>query len=161
MSQQLINRSPDLKRLRDEGYDMEVRSGFLVMKDVPYVDSQKRVRRGMLVSKLDLAGDVTTTPSTHVMDFAGDYPCDSDGGRLDKIRNGSNRKTLLPGLEVDHTFSSKPMCGKYKDFHEKMTTYTEKQVDTTRKPKPLSLSYTRVLHVSCRSLHSRSIHVRC
>tara|TARA_Y100000815_G_scaffold210811_1_gene195258 strand:- start:841 stop:1968 length:1128 start_codon:yes stop_codon:yes gene_type:complete len=102
---------------------MEVRSGFLVMKDVPYVDSQKRVRRGMLVSKLDLAGDVTTTPSTHVMDFAGDYPCDSDGGRLDKIRNGSNRKTLLPGLEVDHTFSSKPMCGKYKDFHEKMTTY--------------------------------------
>jgi tRNA A37 threonylcarbamoyladenosine dehydratase len=123
MSQQLISRSPDLKRLRDDGYNIEVKSGFLIMRDVPYVDSQKQVRHGILVSKLDLAGDVTTTPSTHVMNFAGDYPCDRDGRRLDKMKHQSSNKTLLPGLDVNHSFSSKPTHGKYKDFYEKMTTY--------------------------------------
>ena len=29
MSQRLISLSPDLKRLRDEGYEVEVRAGFL------------------------------------------------------------------------------------------------------------------------------------
>ena len=123
MLQQLISRSPDLKRLRDDGYDIEAQNGFLIMRDVPYVDNRKCVRRGILVSKLDLAGDVTTTPSTHVMNFAGDYPCDKDGRQLDKMKHQSSKKTLLPGLEVNHSFSSKPTNGKYKNFYEKMTTY--------------------------------------
>src|SRR5437016_46394 len=36
MSYRPINRSPDLKRLRDEGYDLAIRSGFLLVKDIPY-----------------------------------------------------------------------------------------------------------------------------
>ena len=39
MSQRPISRSRDLKRLRDEGYDLEIRSGYLLAKDVPYVNS--------------------------------------------------------------------------------------------------------------------------
>ncbi len=39
MSRQLISRSPDLQRLEDEGYDLEIRSGYLLVKDVPYVNS--------------------------------------------------------------------------------------------------------------------------
>ena len=44
----LINHSPDLKKLRDEGYDLEVRSGHLLVKDVRYVNSHKKVARGVL-----------------------------------------------------------------------------------------------------------------
>src|SRR5690242_19173715 len=36
VSQQLISLSPDLKRLRDEGYNLEIRGGHLLVKDVPY-----------------------------------------------------------------------------------------------------------------------------
>ena len=66
MSQRPINRSRDLKALRDDGYDLEVRSGCLLVKDVPYVNSQKQVRRGILVIKLVLADDETGKPDTHV-----------------------------------------------------------------------------------------------
>jgi len=49
MSHQLINHSSDLKRLRDEGYDIEIKSGHLLVKDVPYVNSNKEVKRGIFL----------------------------------------------------------------------------------------------------------------
>lgn len=123
MSQQLISRSPDLKKLRDEGYDIEVRSGFLLVKDVPYVDGHQSIRRGTLVSELTLAGDRTAAPTTHVAMLVGDYPCDENGHPLEKIRF-SGRQKLAQDLIIDHTFSSKPAGGRmYRDYHEKMTTY--------------------------------------
>ena len=64
MSQRPINRSADLKKLRDEGYDLEIRSGCLLVKDVPYVNSRKEVKRGILVIKLVLADDETVEPDT-------------------------------------------------------------------------------------------------
>ncbi len=123
MSRQLISRNPDLKRLRDEGYDVEVRSGFLLLKDVPYVDGRQSIRRGTLVSELTLAGDTTATPSSHVAMFVGDYPCDQNGRPLEEIRL-SGRQELAQGLIIDHSFSSKPAGGRmYRDYREKMTTY--------------------------------------
>ena len=53
----LISRSPDLQRLQNEGYELDIRSGFLLVNSVPYVNSRKEVRRGTLVAKLALAGD--------------------------------------------------------------------------------------------------------
>jgi hypothetical protein len=124
MSQRLISRSADLKQLQDEGYDLEVRSGFLLIKHVPYVNAAKEVTYGVLVSKLELADDVTIKPSDHVGYFAGDAPCNSSGEPLAKIINSSSRQVLAEGLEVDHTFSSKPSSG-YADYHHKASTYVE------------------------------------
>jgi hypothetical protein len=123
MSQQLISRSPDLKRLRDEGYDVEIRSGHVLINDVPYVNAMKEVKLGTLVSELTLAGDVTTTPKTHVAFFVGEYPCSQDGSKLTKIEHGSGRQSLDQNLVIDHSFSAKPLSGSYGDFYEKMTTY--------------------------------------
>ena len=122
MLQQLINRSPDLKALMDDGYEIDIVSGHLVIHNVPYVNGQKRVKRGALVSTLDLAGDVTTTPSTHVAMFAGEHPCDREGRELNKIKHQSKQEPICDGLVIDHLFSSKPLGG-YKDYHHKMTTY--------------------------------------
>lgn len=122
MSQQLINRSPDLKRLRDEGYDVEVRSNYLLIKNIPYVNSNREIKFGVLVSELSLAGDVTTTPSTHVVYFAGNYPCNKDGSEIDQIKHQSQQTRLDQDIVVDHSFSSKPGGG-YKDYYVKMTTY--------------------------------------
>ena len=66
MSQKLINLSPDLKRLREEGYFIQIRGGLLVMRDVPYVNSQRQVLTGTLISTLNVAGEVARTPETHV-----------------------------------------------------------------------------------------------
>src|SRR5438093_183681 len=124
MSHQPVSRSPDLKRLRDEGYDVEVRSNHLLVTGVPYVNSQKVILRGTLVSELTLAGEVTTTPGTHVAMFIGDHPCNKDGSEIAQIKHGSANKDLGNGLVVNHSFSNKPPDG-YKDYYAKMTRYIE------------------------------------
>ncbi|MGW0294164.1 ThiF family adenylyltransferase [Streptomyces tuirus] len=122
MSPQLISRSPDLRRLQDEGYGIEVRSGLLLMHHVPYVDAQRTVRYGVLVSEMSLAGDVTVVPSTHVVMFIGAEPCDHLGQPLEALINSRGRQSPAPGVEVDFVFSSKPASG-YPDYYAKMTTY--------------------------------------
>jgi hypothetical protein len=124
MSQQPINLSPDLKALQEDGYEVEIVAGHLVIHNVPYVDANKQVKRGALVSKLDLAGDVATRPSTHVAMFAGEYPCDKNGRKLAKIKHQSSRQAIREGLIVEHSFSSKPPGSNgYDDYYRKMTTY--------------------------------------
>jgi ThiF family len=124
MSRQLISRSPDLKRLRGDGYEVEIRSNHLLVSHVPYVDADRGVRFGVLVSELTLAGDVTAKPSSHVVMFAGATPCDTDGHPLTKILNSSGRRDLADGVVIDHTFSSKPVgSGAFADYYEKVTAY--------------------------------------
>jgi hypothetical protein len=111
-----------LKRLQDEGYDLEVRSGFLLVKGVPYVNSKREIKRGTLVCKLILAGDVTAKPDDHVAYFEGDYPCRQDGAEIERIRNNSGRRFLADGIWIDHIFSARP-TPPYADYYEKVTTY--------------------------------------
>jgi len=122
MSPAPFSRSPDLKRLRDEGYFVQVQGGFLVMREVPYIDGQKQVRMGTLISSLNLAGDETRRPDTHVIYFDGDFPCQADGTPIQGISHQTNNFDLGHGLSAKHSFSSKPDTG-YSDYHHKMTSY--------------------------------------
>ena len=122
MSLQLISRSPDLARLRDEGFKVGVRAGHLVVDQVPYLNAQGELCFGVLASELTLAGNKTAKPSTHVVYFAGDYPCACNGQQLHKIAHQSHRRDLGDNLVVHHSFSSKPSAG-FEDYHHKMTTY--------------------------------------
>jgi hypothetical protein len=140
MSQRLINRSPDLKRLRDEGYEIEIRQGHLLIHAVPYVNASKQVRRGTLVSELSLAGDVTIKPSTHVVYFQGEFPCSQEGIPIEQVRHASGKQRLAAGIEIDHSFSNKPSAG-YEDYYAKMTQYAKiishpaKAVDSNADPR--------------------------
>lgn len=62
MSHPLISRSLDLKRLQDDGYEVEVRSDHLLLNHIPYVTENRNIKHGTLVSELTLAGDITTKP---------------------------------------------------------------------------------------------------
>jgi len=125
MSQRPISRSTDLMRLRNEGYDLEIRSDHLLVKDVPYVAAGRVVKRGILVMPLKLAGDVTVKPDNHVAHFIGEFPCRADGRLIDTIGNVSNGRTKLgEGVEIDQTFSAKPMpSGAYDNYYDKVTQY--------------------------------------
>ena len=122
MSRQPINLSPDLKQLEEDGYEIEIQSGHLILHNVPYVNAQRQVKLGKLVSVLDLAGDVTTKPKTHVAMFAGEHPCDRNGNKLRNMEHGSADQTICDGLVTNHSFSCKPREG-YSDYFQKMTTY--------------------------------------
>lgn len=128
MSTQLISLSPDLTKLKEDGYEVEIKADYLVIRNIPYVNSRKQVRHGAFVSDLSLAGGKTAPPQRHIMMFAGDHPCDKDGNKLDKIICETHLgKKLAEGLVVDYSFSRKLMEGAsmrdYKDYYEKVTTY--------------------------------------
>lgn len=123
MSPRPTSPSPDLARLQQEGYAIEVRDGFLLLHHIPYVDRDRRVSYGTLVSPLEMAGDVTAPPTNHVARFAGGEPCDQDGMPLEKIINERRVERLADGIEVAFSFSSKPLSGSYANYYDKMATY--------------------------------------
>lgn len=123
MSHKLISHSPDLKKLRDEGYEIEVKNAHLLVYNIPYVNSKRELSHGTLVTPLgDLAGDRTAKPQDHMIHFVGEHPCDNEGNIINGIQNSSEIKTLADGIEIYHSFSNKPPSG-YADYYEKVTTY--------------------------------------
>ena len=95
MSQRLIGLNPDLEQLRNEGYDLAIRGGYLVIQDVPYVTSQGVVERGTLISPLTLDdGEHTEKPNTHVCYWMGEHPCHGDGQPIRGFENQSPRQDL-------------------------------------------------------------------
>jgi hypothetical protein len=124
MLQQLINHSPDLKRLQDEGYELEVKGGYLLIHHIPYVTHLREVKYGILVSELSLANSQRSIkPSTHVIKFIGEYPCNADGSIITAIQH-SNQQNLGHGIVINFSFSNKPQSG-YVDYYEKVSTYSK------------------------------------
>lgn len=122
MSRALFSRNEDLKRLRDEGYFVQVVGGFLVMREVPYVNAEKQVKTGTLISSLTMAGDQSSEAG---------YACHALRRRLplrlqrftdpaDFASEWKLRPWAWPSGKA--LFSSKPNGG-YTDYFHKMTTY--------------------------------------
>src|SRR5438445_6875129 len=124
MSHELINRNADLKQLRDEGYEVEISNGYLIINHVPYVNGNKQVAYGTIVSTLNLAGDSTVKPNDHVALCVGDYPCDFKGSQLTNLVNQPVNNTIRNGLVATHSFSHKPQGG-YDNYYQKMTQYVQ------------------------------------
>jgi len=127
MSQKLVSLNPDLSRLRAEGLDVVVsKSKHLLVRVVPYVNAAKEIKRGTIASVLDLAGETTVPPESHVIFFVGEPPCDEHGSVLPGVNQNTNQ-ALGEGLVPNHQISRKPTTGptpgKYADYYAKIRTY--------------------------------------
>ncbi len=128
MSPNIVARSPDLKRLHEEGYDLRIskEGGYLIVGHVPYVTLAGTVAYGLLVSSLEQSGERTTNPvPDHSLYFEGELPCDREGEPLrTMLISQGNEQELESGLIVHHRFSCKPSGdGQYPDYHAKITAY--------------------------------------
>lgn len=144
MSRQLISRNADLKALEEDGYEVAVKGNHLVISNVPYVNSNREVKRGSLVSVLQMNGNETLRPSDHKAYFTGEHPCEKNGRPLAHIQHTSKRQTLGNGVTVDHMFSAKPKEG-YRDYQHKMTTYVEMIASPARAIDPKADARTYVV----------------
>lgn len=123
MSASPISLSPDLLRLATE-YEIEVRVGtgaFLLVHGIPYLDSNRMIHRGTLVTPLEVAAGQVQQWDNHQTWFIGGHPCNIDGTEIVGIKH-SGQQVLACGLSVDHGFSNKPLGG-YPNYHAKMTRY--------------------------------------
>jgi len=124
MSHRLISRNQDLKRLRDEGYNIEINTSNLLVHDVPYVTEGGEIKIGTLVSNLELNGDITQSPiQDHTVWFTGDFPCKKIGSKMTMLVVETRSHELIPGMQVNHRFSTKPNPPGYLNYYDKMTRY--------------------------------------
>lgn len=126
MSRALIARSPDLRRLEDEGYSLRVvDDAYLLVDNVPYATSKGDVLEGSIVMELTLQGDVTAKPTTHVAYWTGEFPHRADGRKLTALLvENAAKETPTPSVPQAYMLSAKPSVG-YRDYHHKVATYVE------------------------------------
>lgn len=126
MQQQQINLNDDLGKLRDAGYDLEVDGGHLLVHQIPYVNADKKIKFGTIVTVLTYASpNIIGLPQDHTVYFKGEIPCDHNGEQLSSIINNSTTIQLTEKIVVNHYFSSKPKSGNYPNYFEKIRTYGE------------------------------------
>lgn len=125
MSQRPIARSPELKRLRDEGYDLRVINGYLTIRQIPYVTPSRQVTRGTIIISLgDVSDDVVKQPRDHTIMFDGQYPCHADGHPIERMRAGEPNTAIGEGVIGRHYFSAKPKpLDRYDGFYHQITSY--------------------------------------
>ncbi|HUZ46740.1 MAG TPA: ThiF family adenylyltransferase [Terriglobia bacterium] len=127
MSQRLVSLNPDLSWLRAEGLDISIsKSKHLLIRDVPYVNASKQIKLGIIASVLDLAGETTIPPESHVIFFVGDPPCDEHGSPLPGVSQNTNRalgEELTPNHQISRKPTTGPTPGKYASYYEKIKTY--------------------------------------
>lgn len=124
MSHKLIDRNDDLRRLREKGYNIDIHVGYLVVRDIPYVNDKREVfRDGVLVTNLDVDNEVTRRPGDHQIRFAGRCPCDANGNPLHGIRPNKEDHRISEKVSTQYHFSAKPPKGHYDDYYQKVTTY--------------------------------------
>ena len=123
MPHQLKNHSPDLQRLVAEGYELEERSGYLVVRSIPYLSANKAIRWGTIITDLDTSGGTTAPPKSHTVYFIGEMPHSLEGHPVPLGKPTLKNRDLGHGLIVDFWFSFKPKDKGYEDNYEKVTTY--------------------------------------
>ena len=126
MSRALIARNADLRRLEEEGYTLRiVDEAYLLIENVPYVTAQGEVQEGILVMDLDLSGDRTVQPTSHVSHWTGEFPYEASGNKLlAVIQEGARKHSLSESIPPTYQLSAKPDGG-YRDYHHKVNTYVD------------------------------------
>ncbi|WP_271768752.1 ThiF family adenylyltransferase [Aquimarina algiphila] len=117
-----INHSTDIKKLRNQGYEVKIIGNYLLVQSIPYLNARKEVAMGTLVTNVSIANNRVTKPNTHVIHFVGEFPCNIDGTIISQLQHQSNTMNLAEGILVNHSFSNKPANG-YSDYYEKITQY--------------------------------------
>jgi len=121
MSTAPLARDEDVRRLLDGGYDVNIIGGHLVVKQVPYVTTEKVVAYGFLAYPVTVSGDRVVMDTDHRIWFGGSMPCNDHGQPL-TFANPEARD-IFPDLPAaSFMLSSKPANG-YPDQYAKVTAY--------------------------------------
>lgn len=127
MSSAPLVRDPDLSRLLDDGYDVVVQAGHLIVRHIPYVTETRAIEYGFLTYPVTVSGDRVVSGTDHRIWFGGSVPCDEHGRKL-PIANPEGH-AIGDGLQADFMLSSKPGPAGYPDEYSKVTAYSRMVAD--------------------------------
>lgn len=120
---ELASHNDDIRRLMEKGYALRFDSAHLVVRDIPYLDSQKALQIGAFVTKLEFIDKVRVKQQDHQVFFAGSPPYGLNGQPIPNLAGGPTSLTLAHSdVVVQRTFSNKPSSG-FTDFFDKIEHY--------------------------------------
>jgi hypothetical protein len=131
MSQILVSRNDDLRRLVEKGYAVGFDSNYLIVRDIPYLNNTGEVKWGAIVAKLVHVTPEKVTQENHQILFAGGSPYGLDGTPVPNLSDRPHTLALSPAAKdvvVERSFSNKRMVNgamvNYDDFFDKIHSYT-------------------------------------
>lgn len=130
MLKTLASRNPDLQRLLDKGYALALDSDYLVVRDIPYLDSAGQLQWSAFIAKLVLEDETKVSPDDHQIYFAAPRPFGLDGQVVRGLGGGNAQLGLsdrCSDVVVKQRFSHKPkengQFRPYVDHFEKIESY--------------------------------------
>lgn len=127
MFQKLVNHNPDLLQLVEKGHAVGFDSkGYLIIRDIPYLDQDLALQWGTIVSELVPIDGDRVTQRDHQIFFAGSVPYGLNSQPIPGLGGGSVQMPLSDGNEdvvVQRSFSTKPGPQGYSDFFQKIDNY--------------------------------------
>lgn len=130
MFQKLVSHNDDIKRLVEKGYAVGCDSGYLVIRDIPYLDQELKLQIGAFVSKLVFIDQNRVKQEDHQIFFAGSVPYNLDDKPISNLGGGATQLALSSNSKdvvVERSFSNKPRVNGvltgFNDFFEKIESY--------------------------------------
>lgn len=127
MFQKLVSHNEDIRKLIEKGYAVAFDSNCMIIRDVPYLDSNRELQIGAIVTKLVFIDQQRVTQDDHQIFFAGSVPHSIDGTPIPNLAGGTTQLILSEACNdvvVQRSFSNKPKAnGKFSDFFEKIESY--------------------------------------
>ncbi len=130
MYQKLASHNDDIRRLVEKGYAVGFDSSYLIIRDIPYLDSQRNLQNGAFVAKLVFTDQVHVVQEDHQVFFAGSAPCNVDGSLITNMNDRATGLALGPGasdIVVQRQLSNKPtkngVLAGFADFFDKIESY--------------------------------------
>ncbi|MFD1122486.1 ThiF family adenylyltransferase [Methylophilus flavus] len=132
MFQKLVSHNPDIAKLVERGYAVSFDNGYMVVRDIPYIDNAASLRIGAFVTKMVLIDETKVTQEDHQIFFAGSHPHQLDGQPIANLGGGAVTLSLgeaCHDVVVERSFSNKPRGADgvlipFADFYEKLESYT-------------------------------------
>jgi hypothetical protein len=128
--QKLVSHNDDIRRLVEKGYAVSFDSEYLIVRDVPYLDSNREYQLGAIVTKLVFTDNEQVRQDDHQIFFAGSHPYNMDGGQIGNLAGGPTTLALsaeASDVVVQRSFSNKPRVNGqlvgFADFFDKIESY--------------------------------------
>src|SRR5665647_768400 len=124
MSALQIARDPSISPLIEQGYEVAVRNGHLLVLNIPYVNSAKLVRRGVLACNLGTTSSPLGPPPHHQTWFVGEIPCFASGQPMEALIYQRGPIQLWTDFTACVFFSNKPQgTTQFATYADKMLHY--------------------------------------
>jgi tRNA A37 threonylcarbamoyladenosine dehydratase len=125
--QKLVSHNKDIEKLVKRGFAVGFNNNCLIIRDIPYLDSEKQLQIGAFVAKLNFIDPEHVTQVNHQIFFSGSIPHGVDGKPIPNLAVRPNNNILdqnCSDVIVKYSFSNKPRkSGKFTDFYEKIDSY--------------------------------------